>query len=76
MFAGDGKALIVPLSDAPNGNTYQAWGRSKGTPYPLGLTHGKPLVVQYAGFERVGLSLEPPGGSEKPTHPLGSVEVL
>ncbi|GGJ59998.1 anti-sigma factor domain-containing protein [Deinococcus roseus] len=76
MFAADGKALIVPIQQAPSGRTYQAWGRVKKTPYSLGLTRGEPIQVQYAGFERVGLSMEPSGGSEKPTQPLGGIDLL
>lgn len=76
IFREDGKALFVPVSKPPADRTYQAWGRVKGTPFSLGLTRGEPLEVQYVGFERVGLSMEPSGGSPKPTHPLGSVELL
>lgn len=76
IFAQDGKALFVPISKPPADQTYQAWGRVGGTPFSLGLTRGEPLEVQYVGFERVGLSMEPTGGSEKPTHPLGGIDLL
>ncbi|MEX2541741.1 MAG: anti-sigma factor [Trueperaceae bacterium] len=76
---GHGSILVLPddrtlfvLSDAPGrGSSYQAWGHRDGTSESLGV-FGRPVFeVSSAGYDSVGVSLEPRGGSPVPTHPLG-----
>ena len=61
---------------AAPGQVYQAWGRRAsgprtGVPTSLGLTGGTMLEVSWRGYDSVGVSTEPTGGSPAPTHPLG-----
>ena len=72
----DGRALLVLDRQAAPGQVYQAWGRRAsgpraGVPTSLGLTGGTVLEVSWRGYDSVGVSTEPTGGSPAPTHPLG-----
>ena len=72
----DGRALLVLNTPAAPGQVYQAWGRQAsgpraGVPTSLGLTAGTVLEVSWRGYDSVGVSIEPTGGSRAPTHPLG-----
>ncbi|GAA5503833.1 hypothetical protein Dxin01_03596 [Deinococcus xinjiangensis] len=72
----DGRALLVLNRQAAPGQVYQAWGRRTsgpraGVPTSLGLTGGTVLEVSWRGYDSVGVSTEPAGGSPAPTHPLG-----
>lgn len=72
----DGQALVVLRRPAPAGQVYQVWGRRTdgpraSAPLSLGVTGGTVLQVVWTGLDSVGVSLEPPGGSPAPTHPLG-----
>ena len=69
---GDGEALVVLKAPAPAGRVYQAWGLGKGDPVPL-PTFRLPLKVVRLpeGAEALAVSLEPPGGSQRPTEILG-----
>ncbi|MEW6420369.1 MAG: anti-sigma factor [Deinococcota bacterium] len=74
----DGQALVMLNRPAPNGQVYQAWGRQAqgpraGVPVSLGITDGRVMQVVWTGFDSVGISVEPMGGSPAPTHPLGRV---
>lgn len=76
----DGQALVVLDRPAPKGQVYQAWGRQAsgpraGVPVSLGLTDGTVMQVAWTGFDSVGISVEPMGGSPAPTHPLGRVNL-
>jgi anti-sigma-K factor RskA len=76
----DGQALILLDRPAPAGQVYQAWGRQAsgpraGVPVSLGLTGGAALQVAWTGFDSVGISVEPTGGSAAPTQPLGRVDL-
>ncbi|WP_083847201.1 anti-sigma factor domain-containing protein [Deinococcus gobiensis] len=76
----DGQALLVLGRPAPGGQVYQAWGRRAsgpraGVPVSLGLTAGATLRVTWTGYDSVGVSLEPAGGSPAPTRPLGRADV-
>jgi anti-sigma-K factor RskA len=65
-------ALVSSLQNAPAGHTYQAWGLRPGgaSPVPLPTFSGDGDVVilddvgQYNG---VGVTVEPSGGSQKPS---------
>jgi len=72
----DGRALLVLNRQAAPGQVYQAWGRRASgpradVPTSLGLTGGTVLEVSWRGYDSVGVSTEPAGGSPVPTHPLG-----
>jgi anti-sigma-K factor RskA len=72
----DGRALLVLNQKAAPGQVYQAWGRQAsgphaGVPTSLGLTGGRVMEVSWTGYDSVGVSTEPTGGSPAPTHPLG-----
>lgn len=76
----DGQALVVLDRPAPGGQVYQAWGRQAsgpraGVPVSLGLTDGAVMKVAWTGFDSVGISVEPVGGSPAPTRPLGRVNL-
>lgn len=75
IWLEDGSCLIVMKDPAPRDRVYQAWGRKDGQPVSLGIFRGRVYETRYEGFERMGVSLEPPGGSPQPTQPLGSVPV-
>ncbi len=76
LFWTKGGGYLIVLSEpAPANKVYQAWGRKNGEPVSLGVFRGRVFETRYQGFERVGVSLEPMGGSQKPTKPLGSVPV-
>ncbi len=76
----DGRALLVLNKQAAPGQVYQAWGRQAsgpraGVPTSLGLTYGTVLEVSWRGYDSVGVSVEPTGGSPAPTHPLGRTQL-
>ncbi|GAA5512439.1 hypothetical protein Dcar01_01153 [Deinococcus carri] len=76
----DGQALVVLDRPAPTGQVYQAWGRQAsgpraGVPVSLGLTDGTVMQVAWTGFDSLGISVEPMGGSPAPTRPLGRVNL-
>ncbi len=68
-----GEALLLLAEPPPPGRVYQAWGHTAKGPVSLGITRGRVLRIRVRGFQAVGVSLEPPGGSPKPTHPMGRV---
>ena len=69
----NGRALFVLAQPLPAGETYQAWGHREGEQTSLGVFETAVFEVGYTGFEAVGVSLEPTGGSVQPTRPLGKV---
>ncbi|WP_407543451.1 anti-sigma factor (plasmid) [Deinococcus radiomollis] len=76
----DGRALLILNKKAAPGQVYQAWGRQAsgphaGVPTSLGLTDGTVLEVAWRGYDSVGVSVEPTGGSPAPTHPLGRTKL-
>lgn len=76
----DGRALLVLSKKAAPGQVYQAWGRQAGgpragVPISLGLTGGTVLEVSWRGYDSVGVSIEPSGGSAAPSHPLGHTKL-
>ena len=75
MWMPDGRCLFVLLKPPPQGEVYQAWGRKNGELVSLGTFEGRTLeyVCEGQGFERIGVSMEPPGGSARPTKWMGSV---
>lgn len=76
IWLPDGRCLMILSENAPPGKVYQAWGRrGREKPVSLGTFGGRVFETRYKEFEFVGVSLEPPGGSPQPTHPLGRVAV-
>jgi anti-sigma-K factor RskA len=66
--------LVSGLPPAPPGRTYQAWLIGQGQPRSVGLmpaaslTRSTPLVVGgLGGALKIGLTIEPAGGSASPT---------
>lgn len=72
----DGRALFVLAQPLLASETYQAWGHREGEQVSLGVFEADVFEVSYSGFEAVGVSLEPEGGSAQPTHPLGRIDLL
>jgi anti-sigma factor RsiW len=68
----DGRALVVLKAPRPSGRVYQAWGLGEGAPIPLS-TFRLPLKTVRLPPEAKALavSLEPPGGSRRPTDIIG-----
>jgi Anti-sigma-K factor rskA len=66
-------ALFILDTPPPAGKTYQAWGRVNDTITSLAVADSRLIQVNCEGFERIGVSLEPPGGSPQPTQPLGGI---
>jgi hypothetical protein len=68
----DGRALVVLKAPRPSGRVYQAWGLGEGAPIPLS-TFRLPLKTFRLPPEAKALavSLEPPGGSRRPTDIIG-----
>jgi anti-sigma-K factor RskA len=66
-------ALFILDNPPPAGKTYQAWGRVNDTITSLAVADSRLIEVNCEGFERIGVSLEPPGGSPQPTEPLGGI---
>ncbi len=66
-------ALFILNTPPPAGKSYQAWGRANETVTSLAITENRLIPVKSEGFERIGVSLEPLGGSPQPTEPLGGI---
>jgi anti-sigma-K factor RskA len=64
-------ALVSSLASPPDGRTYQAWGlRTGGTPVPLPTfsRNGAVVILDDIGkYQGVGITVEPSGGSQKPS---------
>lgn len=74
LWREEGPCLMVLREPPPPGRVYQAWGRKSGAdPVSLGVFSGRVFETNYEGFDFMGVSLEPPGGSPQPTKPLGRV---
>ncbi len=74
LWREEGPCLMVLREPPPRGKVYQAWGRKTGeNPVSLGIFSGRTFETNYEGFDLMGISLEPPGGSPQPTQPLGRV---
>ncbi|ADD27874.1 anti-sigma factor domain-containing protein [Meiothermus ruber] len=74
LWREEGPCLMVMREPPPRGKVYQAWGRKHGAPpVSLGVFTGRVFETNYEGFDLMGVSLEPPGGSPTPTQPLGRV---
>jgi hypothetical protein len=74
LWREEGPCLMVLREPPPPGKVYQAWGRKSGAePVSLGVFSGRVFETNYEGFDFMGVSLEPPGGSPQPTEPLGRV---
>ena len=75
LLLPDGRTLFV-LDDGPGrGKSYQAWGHRDGQVVSLGTFRRPIFETNTSGFDEVGVSLEPRGGSDRPTHPLGRTEL-
>ncbi|WP_028934984.1 anti-sigma factor [Pseudonocardia spinosispora] len=69
------KAMLMTsdLPAPPSGHTYQAWLIGAGQPRSVGLvtpvqaTEGPLMFEKLSGAKKVGLTIEPEGGSEQPT---------
>jgi anti-sigma-K factor RskA len=66
-------ALFVLNTPPPTGKIYQAWGTVDNAITSLAVADSKLIAVNCEGFERIGVSLEPPGGSPQPTQPLSEI---
>lgn len=68
----DRSALVLLSQRPPKGRVFQAWGLNRGEPLPL-ATFRLPLKSLRLPPEAlaVAVSLEPPGGSHKPTTLFG-----
>lgn len=75
IWTEDGGCLIVMRDPPPAGKVYQAWGSEKGRKVSLGTFRGRVYETSYLGFDRMGVSLEPPGGNPEPTEPLASIPI-
>jgi hypothetical protein len=75
IWTEDGGCLIVMRDPPPAGKVYQAWGTQKGRKVSLGTFRGRVYETSFLGFDRMGVSLEPPGGNPQPTEPLGSIPI-
>lgn len=75
LVAGNGQATLVVsgLKRAPAGKTYEAWVMSDHVARPAGLFSGAtpttvlPLRIPVPAGTRVGVTIEPAGGSRHPT---------
>ncbi|MEX2534408.1 MAG: anti-sigma factor [Trueperaceae bacterium] len=75
LLLPNGRTLFV-LSDSPaRGNSYQAWGRRGDEIVSLGVFNRPVFETTTTGYEAIGVSLEPRGGSPEPTHTLGRAEL-
>ncbi|WP_243031798.1 anti-sigma factor domain-containing protein [Thermus altitudinis] len=72
VLRGDRTALILLDRSPPRGKVFQAWGLDRGEPIPL-PTFRFPIKTLRLPPEAlaVAVSLEPPGGSPRPTLLLG-----
>ncbi|MFN4070446.1 MAG: anti-sigma factor domain-containing protein [Thermus caldifontis] len=72
ILRADRRALILLNHLPPKGKVFQAWGLDRGEPLPLSTFRlpVKTLRLPPEAFA-VAVSLEPPGGSPKPTTLLG-----
>lgn len=72
ILRADKTALVLLDRWPPRGQVFQAWGLAQGSPVPL-PTFRTPLksLRLPAGARAVAVSLEPPGGSQRPTTLLG-----
>jgi len=75
IWTKDGGCLIVMRDPPPAGKVYQAWGSEKGRKVSLGTFRGRIYETTFLGFDRIGVSLEPPGGNLQPTEPLISIPI-
>jgi hypothetical protein len=66
-------ALFILDTPPPAGKNYQAWGQASDIITSLAVSDGRLLEVNCEGFERIGVSLEPSGGSPQPTQPLAGI---
>jgi anti-sigma-K factor RskA len=77
LLLPDGRCLFILKNAPPPDKSYQAWGQDskaeqdKGQPISLGVSNGRLIEVSYTGYDTIGVSLEPKGGSPAPTQPLG-----
>jgi anti-sigma-K factor RskA len=68
---GDAALVVSGLRPAPAGKTYEVWVIRGGTANPAGLFRGTPATVHLTrrvpAGSVVGVTLEPAGGSARPT---------
>ena len=79
--SGQGYLVKSALPKLPPGETYQLWGVVQGQPISLGLLGQKPHMVTYtlAGSVRpskLGITIEPAGGSAVPTKSMLASGIL
>jgi anti-sigma-K factor RskA len=66
----EGVLLVSDLPAAPAGRTYQAWLIGPGNPRSIGLVEPDTRTVEFGDLgssSKVGLTIEPAGGSPQPT---------
>jgi anti-sigma-K factor RskA len=80
VVAGSRAAIVSSLRRAPAGQTYQAWGlRPGGEPVPLPTFSERGAVVvlnDVSKYTAFGITVEPDGGSQKPSSAPFAVATL
>ena len=67
----DSRAIAFELPGAPAGKVYEIWLVRDGRPVPAGFAHaGRNTLAQVPQGTAVAVTLEPRGGSRRPTGPL------
>lgn len=69
----DGRCLFILRQEPPAGKSYQVWGQTETEPVSLAISQQRLIEVQYSEYQVIGVSLEPLGGSPKPTQPLSRI---
>ena len=73
--------LYADLAPAPDGKVYEAWVIGSSGPIPAGTFHGGGTVVldltqQARPGDQIAVTVEPAGGSDRPTtRPIGAASV-
>ncbi len=69
----DGRCLFMLRNEPPKGKSYQVWGHMNGVPTSLAISQTRLIEVNYGDYKKIGISLEPYGGSPQPTQPLSQI---
>ena len=72
----DNRALFVLRQKPEAGSSYQAWGYINDKETSLAVTDSQILEVDYTGYDAIGLSIEPTGGSDWSTQDVVPIPVV